>query len=415
MSERRSESIEFREATKDDIPQIYDHVKAVHGEEIIPVVERIFNHKSDFVIEDNFIAYDSEKNLVASYLCLLRHTMLIDGARIPMAQMEIVGTLPEYRNRGYIRRLNQLFEKRASLYEIPLFVIAGIPYYYRELGYEYAIPMLSRLIVAKELIPKLKSGVTESAEIIPIDTHNFDLFLEARKQRNSFLNIYRDIETSDATYVLEGELGTETGLELQVLLNEEQIVGMFNIEVSWGNLQIEELWVEDVKYIPTILRYAKKKAIERELAIAIEFPSNPEIAINLERLAQSRFTQGYAWYTKIPNMKQFLELLAPALENRIDNSRFKDYTGDLRISCFKEGFVIQFEKGVVESVEHLQQIHLKDMELFVPPKVINQLVLGHFSYKELDEFYPDVTATSAKIPLVNVLFPKLNGNLRPET
>ncbi|MBD3408454.1 MAG: GNAT family N-acetyltransferase [Candidatus Lokiarchaeota archaeon] len=409
-----NDTIVFREATADDKDLIYEHVKAVHEEDILPVMDRLFGHKSDYQISDNFVAYDTEKNIVVSYLCLIRHALSIDGSVVPVAQMDFVGTLPEYRNRGHIRQLNELFEAKAISENIPLYLIGGIPYFYREFGYEYAIPMLRRMIVAKDLIPKLDPSESEPVLITPIDHDTFDLYLEAREQRNSFLDMYKTISLDDREFILECELGTATGIELYVLQKDSKIVGMFVLEVDWGNMQIEELWVDDFSYLPTIFRFVREKADKHNVPISIDYPSDPSLIHRLEVMTQASFSKSYAWYTKIPDIRLFLDSMRTAFGKRLETSRYNGYTGSFRLCTYREGFDIVFKSGKVENVRKLPRSEMKSFDVYLPPVVVNQLLLGYRNFTELWEFYPDVTAPTSKILLVETLFPKLNSDIRPQ-
>jgi predicted acetyltransferase len=60
---------------------------------------------------------------------------------LKVAEMGSVATLPEYRNRGLIRRLVNECHKEVADQGYDLSVIEGIPHFYCQFGYESAIPL----------------------------------------------------------------------------------------------------------------------------------------------------------------------------------------------------------------------------------------------------------------------------------
>ena len=127
-----------------DRESLLEHVKNVYESSIIPSVSSLTNqfldHYPDFSLRDNFVVVDTKQNSkVIAWLCLLRKTCVFEDVEISYGQMDMVGTQKEYRNRGLIRQLSKVLEQRATEYDLPFLVVLGIPYYYKRLGYEYAI------------------------------------------------------------------------------------------------------------------------------------------------------------------------------------------------------------------------------------------------------------------------------------
>ncbi len=78
---------------------------------------------------------------VVSTAMLLDETLVLDGVEIPAGQVELVATDREYEGRGLARALmgwaHELSASRGHLAQ----VMIGIPYFYRQFGYQYAILM----------------------------------------------------------------------------------------------------------------------------------------------------------------------------------------------------------------------------------------------------------------------------------
>ena len=128
MQQDLGDGLIMRSAVATDKKAIRDTVEKVFGKEVGPIVEKLFTYHPDFPVSDHFLIMDTKKNQIVSYFCLSRKTCVLNGTEFSIGAMEVVTTLPDYRHRGYIRRLNELFEHRVEKYKLPLLVIIGIPW-----------------------------------------------------------------------------------------------------------------------------------------------------------------------------------------------------------------------------------------------------------------------------------------------
>jgi GNAT superfamily N-acetyltransferase len=87
---------------------------------------RLIRFHRGFRYSDVFIVLDEKSHKIVSFLCLVRFKSVLGGVELQCGQMEVVGTLPQYRRRGLIRALNAAFEERVSEYKLDFVVIAGI-------------------------------------------------------------------------------------------------------------------------------------------------------------------------------------------------------------------------------------------------------------------------------------------------
>ena len=133
----------------------------------------------------------------------------------------------------------------------------------------------------------------------------------------------------------------------------------------------------------------------------------------IEYITSSRFPKPYACYVRIPSIKFFLERIKPVLENRLMLSEFKEFNDKLRISCYKEGYELYFQKGKFSEIKKMEITQLKDMHVSVPPLVINQLLLGYRDLDELEKIYPDVSINPVYKQVIRILFPKIKASITP--
>src|SRR5579883_1557166 len=83
-------------------------------------------------------------NRIVACTCLWRQTWEYEGIPFRIGRPEIVATDPEYRNRGLIREIFGLVHARSAAEGHLVQAITGIPYYYRQFGYEYALDLDNR-------------------------------------------------------------------------------------------------------------------------------------------------------------------------------------------------------------------------------------------------------------------------------
>ncbi len=115
--------------------------------------------------------------------CLLRYTFEFEGMLVPFGRPEVVATMPEYRNRGLIRAIFQLIHGKSQARGDLVQGITGIQNYYRQFGYEYAVPEGVGLTVYFPAIPSLKAGAPEPYTLRQATVEDLPLLrLEEREQ-----------------------------------------------------------------------------------------------------------------------------------------------------------------------------------------------------------------------------------------
>ncbi|KAF9896567.1 hypothetical protein BX616_007195 [Lobosporangium transversale] len=128
----------------------------------------------DYALVENTLAKEGENPIVAC-ICLHACSGYYGKVRLVYGKPECVGTLPEYRNRGLIRRLfhemiHPASDSRGDLIQI----LPGIPHFYLQFGYEYACrdrtPLIieTPLTVLPDLDPTSKKG--QNGDLVPDET-----------------------------------------------------------------------------------------------------------------------------------------------------------------------------------------------------------------------------------------------------
>ena len=89
--------------------------------------------------DDFLVAEDPATGRPAASLVALRQDWSLAGIRLPVVQVELVGTAPEHRGNRLTDRLFAALHQRCAADGVPIQIIEGIPYFYRRLGYDYAL------------------------------------------------------------------------------------------------------------------------------------------------------------------------------------------------------------------------------------------------------------------------------------
>jgi len=145
----------------------------VHGEETKEYIEGLFlEHPRReevlwFYIEAN------DTGIIVSGLALCPLKWNIGDLTILICEMGFVSTLEPYRGRGFIVKLNEIFEQAMAERKYVFSVIRGIPYYYRRFGYEYVFQLDDRITLSMNNIPdkdyenlKIRSANLQDIDLI---------------------------------------------------------------------------------------------------------------------------------------------------------------------------------------------------------------------------------------------------------
>ena len=114
-----------------------------------------------FRVCDFTLVEDTRRDMIVSSLSLISQSWSYEGIPFPAGQPELVGTHPEYRRRGLIRAQFDVVHRWSAERGQLVQGIVGIPWYYRQFGYEMALDCGGGRGGYEPNIPKLKENETE--------------------------------------------------------------------------------------------------------------------------------------------------------------------------------------------------------------------------------------------------------------
>jgi len=115
----------------------------------------------------------------------------------------------------------------------------------------------------------------------------------------------------------------------------------------------------------------------------------------------------YAYHVRVPDLPDFLRHIAPVLEQRLAGSVLVGHTGKLRLSFFRDGLRLAFERGQLIKAEAWTPTHDARGDATFPDLTFLQLLFGYRSLQELCNAFADCwVGTDGTRALLEALFPK---------
>lgn len=365
---------------------------------------------------DNFtIVEDTATGAIVSSLCLIPQTWNYAGVSFPATLVEMVGTLPEYRNRGLVRRQFEVVHDWCAQRGILVQGIAGIRWYYRQFGYEYAVEFGTGRVARRAKAPKkvddepftLRDAVDGDAAFLIGQEESARgrwLLTSVRDERHWRYEIDgRDPDSDSCTHlkIITRHDGTHIG-HVSYVLPPDDMAWIVSFELVEG-----ASWLD---VVPVVLRHilaavdARDGDQKQETFVALELSAeHPSYRAMPDVLDSPR--KRYALYIRVPDLPAFIARIAPVLERRLADSPAGGYSGELPINFYRGGIRLVFTHGRLASVvaERLDA----DAAASLPDLTFLQLLFGYRALSELDAWYPDchIRTNEARV-LLDALFPK---------
>jgi GNAT superfamily N-acetyltransferase len=382
-----------------------------------------------FQAGDFLIIEDTRTGAIASSMCLISQTWTYDGIEFGVGRPELVGTHPEYRRRGLARALMEEVHQQSAARGEMMQAITGIPWYYRQFGYEMALELDAARFSYAPQAPKLEEGAEEPYHVRPareVDVEFLAPVYDAGRQR-SLVSCTRD--EAQWHYELSGKSEPNVcrrDLRIIEMAGGERVGFLaLSIRLWLGTLGV---WVYELK--PGVSWLAVTPAVVRALWALGERWAAQDPARLMERLVfrlgdehpvhrvydhlASDRRRSYAWSVRVPDLVGFIRKVAPVLERRLAESPLVGHGGELTISFYRSGLKLSFERGKLVHVEPWQPTPEIRASARFPDLTFLQLLLGYRSLEELEYAFADCLMANDEARVVlEILFPKRSSDLWP--
>ncbi len=384
-------------------------------------------------LDDIIVVEDIQKGCLASTTTYFHQTWTYDGVEFEIGRPEIVGTANDYRNRGLIRKQFDVMHKWAAERDHPVQVVLGIPSYYRQFGYEYALPAETNLHAPINAFPRWGDEKRDfrlrepTVEDVPFITK----VLEASTSRSMVSPVFRENEVRYMTFdrhersavchktaILCKSDGENFGEPIGVLMYAMTIAidlgVMLRVEMTEPRYWREgtpALLKEFVELADKATKEAKDPEREIKTVRQDMQPDHPIYLFDDGALGQMPDRQ-YAWYVRVPDIPAFLRIIAPALERRIADSVHAGYSGSLKIQLDRKGMTLKLEDGKLVDIENVPSMNWEEANARFPAQTFLPVLFGMTSIGETLTAYPD--AKAAPKPdrhLLETMFPRRSSDL----
>jgi hypothetical protein len=428
----------LRRATAADLQSLADFNSRIHTDDALGNPDlRLAAWTSDLMSpshpttrpEHFTLVEEPASRRIVSSLCLIPQQWTYEGIEFGVGRIELVGTLPEFRQRGLIRAQMEVVHGLSAAGGHLVQAITGIENYYRQFGYEMALDLFGRRFGHEANVPKLAEGTTEPFILRPAVESDIPLIVELharagarsaiaclrtpevllyemrdRSKDNPFHRTYwiiEDLQARRVGYIAYGETLGFNGLRAAAF---ELTPG-----ISWLAVTptvVRHLWERG----GTLGGLQGKARSTFGFLLGTEHPVYEALGADLPTLIEP-----YAWYLRVSDVTEFLRHIRPVLERRLAASIAAGHSGTLHLTFFRSGVKLVIERGTLSAIEPWKpQPRYESGDARFPDLTFLQVLFGRRSFQELDRAYGDCNwTTHAAFVLVNALFPKRPSEVLP--
>ena len=378
-------------------------------------------------------------NRIVSSLNLISQSWTYDGVPFGVGRVELVGTDPAYRRRGLIRRQMEAVHSKSAKRGELVQAITGIPWYYRLFGYEMAL----NLGGGREFFwvrPGNDKAQEEGHRIRPGNEKAQEKSYRMRPAIVSDIPILEELYTAhcaDSLVVhlqnkqiwqygmLTAQRETPAARNISIIENSDgRVIAYADFNARGSAFRVRELGVRGGHSWRAVCLF-----VAREL-------KNRADKLNQERakpITHIRFDLGethpvydalggqlekgqkpYAWYIRISDLLQFMQLITPVLQRRLAGSVMAGHSGTLRLNFYRSNLRLVFEQGKLIDIGAYEPKHVEDADVLFPDLTFLQLLFGYRSFEELDYAFADCFALNAEAAvLIKLLFPRRPSDINP--
>ncbi len=368
------------------------------------ICDRLLRHRPGSIPSDYTIVREAGSGKVVSTTCILPWQMTFDGVRLKVAMLEMVVTHPDFRRYGLIRRQIERFQQRVRERGDHLSIIQGIPYYYRQFGYGYALDHSRRIRLPVARIPQNERAA--EYRIRPATSDDYAVVTALYKVAMAQQVIH--VERNEAAWAY---LHQHAGMPPVMIehVSTGVVAGYARCTMDEGVLNVRESGLHEPAVASEVL-----SLLARDQAGEFAVYGNP--ADSLYRAATALGGSEAIpdqWLLNLPDPRMFLSAIIPTLERRLAQSDFDDASANLILNFYHRAVRLRIEKGRVMGIDDIGFVDASmgadGGDLCIPPDAFVRLVFGYRSLDELRDAWPDIVARKHSRALLDALFPLMSS------
>ncbi len=365
----------------------------------------LLDHHPEIVYDSFQYVEDERSGEMLSTTCLIPWHWRYEDIDLDVAMLEMVGTHPQHRQRGLIRAQVRRFHRMLDERGCDLSIIEGIPYYYRQFGYGYAIDHRPSETLAPWCVPPATEGEAQRYRLRPASLDDVPALARCYDEAIAPVPL-SEVRSADYWRFLL------RWVRYPARMVEDRADGRTLGYVVTGPLagqrgtHVVESAIASAEAALEVLRLLRAET-DGELRLA-----GPETSalVQLGRSLGSIRPPQYQWLVRIRDVGQLLARLRPVLERRVAESPWAGLTRDICLNLYRQAYLLRFTAGrlAVEPMGFVDASMGADGgDIRVPPEAFPRLVFGQRSLAELLDAWPDAGAKPDAAYLLEVLFPRM--------
>jgi predicted acetyltransferase len=378
---------------------------------------------ADFLV----VVDERESGRIISSLNLISQTWVYEDIPFPVGRPELVATHPDYRQRGLVRKQMEVIHARSAAKGEIVTAITGIPWYYRQFGYEMGLNLGGSRQLFWARPGNEETIENEPYRLRPAVTADIPILKQLYQAHLGHSLIWRLRDENLWEYEMTGSHPDSIWtIKPQIVETLDSTPVAYVNYSPWGTgfhlsecgVRTGHSWRAVGRYIVRHLRQEAEKLNEsREKKITNISFSLGEVHPLYEALGEDleRPIKPYAWYVRVPDVPAFLRRIAPALERRLAGSVLAGHTGTTNVNMYRNRFTMEWESGRLKEIrEGYEYKRLEDGDVVFPELTFLQLLFGYRSWDELHYSFTDCYARSTEAAvLMGTLFPRRPSHVIP--
>jgi predicted acetyltransferase len=395
----------------EDVEQHLELMRKVFGQNarIDLQIKKWIDYHPAMTLKD-FLVIKHHGKIVAC-LNIIPSKWSIGGIELKVSELGCVATMPEYRHQGLQKWLHDEYHKQLLEQQYDLSAIEGIPYFYRQFGYEYVLPLLEQTVIRLEKLPDYRV----SHEIRPFSSRDISRAdqLLRKTQEKFYVHSVRD----EGVWKMQQEtrMVAEYEFEGYAVEVKEGMIAYFRTSYNTEEKQLllREITDVDQACARSILGFLKDVGAQHSLeTLAATISCQESFTEHMVAVGGTKSARPYAWQLRIMDYVKLFSKMKPLFEQRLAQSTYRDLTETVNFNFYRFTIQMTLEDGVITNVRYLDTG--EERAIRSSPLVFTQLLFGFRSREELETIYPDFTIRPSHKYLVDVLLPKMPSYIHTE-
>ncbi|HYN31004.1 MAG TPA: GNAT family N-acetyltransferase [Ilumatobacteraceae bacterium] len=339
----------------------------------------------------------ADNDRVVSTATLLRESVSISGIDVPTGQVEMVATDPAFEGRGLVRALMNEAHRRSAERGDLLQVMIGIPYFYRQFGYSYTmpIPLPWDVLTVPAVDPDITVRAATLEDIPAMEALQTDAQSAADVRMPHSAGCWRWlVQRSGSTELVAVHDGEIIATARRTPPEEGVVLG----EVAGRADGIRSLVAEAGRLHEVAVLERPVAGVEELLTEIAEAPATPH--------------RDREWfYGRVPALSPLLEHLRPVLLERFRSAGLGGHH-EVLLSSWRNHVRFSIDDDSMSAVISggPEQAPVSKGGSGIPPDALAPLLLGPFGSAGLEARYGDVLLGRQR-DLMEALFPPVTSDL----